>query len=135
MNDEVLYETTFGMIYDWFCMLAAHMYTLLVVTNHEMRDHYFHMLAQRSFPWNERQQVHFVFGAGKMVLTEMLTIFFDNETLLLLYPWRSVEMITGFWTDLTMQARTNRINGASAQTHRQMILKRRTRRSIPPERY
>jgi ribonuclease P protein 3 len=61
----ILYSTPPGMNDDWFWMHAAlhagpgtH-----VLTNDEMRDHHFQMLAQRSFVrWKERHQIHFGFG-------------------------------------------------------------------------
>ena len=44
-------------------MHAALEYRALVVTNDEMRDHHFQMLAPRYFlRWKERHQVHFDFG-------------------------------------------------------------------------
>lgn len=60
----ILYQTPFGMNDDWFWMHAALEYRALVVTNDEMRDHHFQMLAPRYFlRWKERHQVHFDFGA------------------------------------------------------------------------
>lgn len=59
----ILYQTPFGMNDDWFWMHAALEYKALVLTNDEMRDHHFQMLAPRSFlRWKERHQVHFEFG-------------------------------------------------------------------------
>lgn len=63
MKGGILYKTPFGMNDDWFWMHAALKYNLLVVTNDEMRDHHFQMLAPRSFlRWKERQQIRFGFG-------------------------------------------------------------------------
>ena len=61
----ILYRTPAGMNDDWFWMHAAlhcgpgtH-----VLTNDEMRDHHFQMLAPRSFlRWKDRHQIHFAFG-------------------------------------------------------------------------
>jgi ribonuclease P protein 3 len=61
----ILYSTPPGMNDDWFWMHAAlqsgpgtH-----VLTNDEMRDHHFQMLAPRSFVrWKDRHQIHFGFG-------------------------------------------------------------------------
>ena len=59
----VLYKTPNGMNDDWFWLHAALEYQALVVTNDEMRDHHFQMLAPRMFlRWKERHQVHFSFG-------------------------------------------------------------------------
>ena len=58
-----LYKTPFGMNDDWFWLHAALEYRTLVVTNDEMRDHHFQMLAPRMFlRWKERHQIHFNFG-------------------------------------------------------------------------
>jgi hypothetical protein len=66
-----VYRTPGGMNDDWYWMHAALMYggkqkshpPVLAVTNDEMRDHHFQMLAQGSFlRWKERHQVHFEFG-------------------------------------------------------------------------
>lgn len=62
----VLYSTPAGSNDDWFWMHAALWCGrgTLVVSNDEMRDHYFQMLAHRSFlRWKERHQVHFSFGS------------------------------------------------------------------------
>jgi hypothetical protein len=49
---------------DWFWLHAALLKRSLVVTNDEMRDHHFQMLAQRGFlRWKDRHQVRFRFGA------------------------------------------------------------------------
>ena len=61
----VLYSTPAGSNDDWFWMHAALWCGkgTLVVSNDEMRDHHFQMLAYRSFlRWKERHQVHFSFG-------------------------------------------------------------------------
>jgi len=62
----VLYRTPPGMDDDWFWLHAALHFGpgTLVVTNDEMRDHHFQMVAPRSFlRWRDRHQVHFNFGA------------------------------------------------------------------------
>jgi pentatricopeptide repeat protein len=62
--NSVLYRTPSGMNDDWFWLHAA-LWSgrqTRVVTNDEMRDHYFQMLAPRSFlRWKERHQIHFHF--------------------------------------------------------------------------
>ncbi|KAL7466572.1 hypothetical protein ACHAXS_006862 [Conticribra weissflogii] len=65
-----LCRTPGGMNDDWFWMQAALLRggqkdapSVLAITNDEMRDHHFQMLAQGSFlRWKERHQVHFDFG-------------------------------------------------------------------------
>ncbi len=60
---RILYKTPGGMNDDWFWLHAALKYRTLVLTNDEMRDHHFQMLAPRIFlRWKERHQVHFNFG-------------------------------------------------------------------------
>lgn len=60
---RILYKTPGGMNDDWFWLHAALKYRALVLTNDEMRDHHFQMLAPRTFlRWKERHQVHFNFG-------------------------------------------------------------------------
>ena len=65
LDTDVLYRTPPGMNDDWFWMHAA-LYSgpgTLAVTNDEMRDHHFQMLAPRYFlRWKDRHQVHFKFG-------------------------------------------------------------------------
>ena len=66
----VLYCTPHGMNDDWFWLHAALSAGpgTLVVTNDEMRDHHFQMLAPRSFlRWKDRHQVHFSFGAWEVI--------------------------------------------------------------------
>jgi mitochondrial ribonuclease P protein 3 len=59
----ILYKTPAGMNDDWFWLHAALKHRTLVVTNDEMRDHHFQMLAPRTFlRWKERHQVHFSFS-------------------------------------------------------------------------
>ncbi|KAL3776479.1 hypothetical protein HJC23_009278 [Cyclotella cryptica] len=69
-----VYRTPGGMNDDWYWMHAALLHggknnspsppPVLAVTNDEMRDHHFQMLAQGSFlRWKERHQIHFDFGA------------------------------------------------------------------------
>jgi hypothetical protein len=65
---DVTYRTPSGMNDDWFWLHAALWsgQETLVVTNDEMRDHHFQMLAPRFFlRWKERHQVHFDFGEWK----------------------------------------------------------------------
>jgi pentatricopeptide repeat protein len=66
--ENVTFRTPSGMNDDWFWLHAA-LYSgreTLVITNDEMRDHHFQMLAPRSFlRWKERHQVHFDFGEWK----------------------------------------------------------------------
>jgi hypothetical protein len=65
-----VYRTPVGMNDDWFWMHAALINggnegvpPVLVITNDEMRDHHFQMLARGSFlRWKERHQVRFDFG-------------------------------------------------------------------------
>lgn len=62
---DVLYSTPGGMNDDWFWLHAALVSGpgTLVLTNDEMRDHHFQMLAPRSFlRWKDRHQIHFSFG-------------------------------------------------------------------------
>lgn len=62
-RENLLYKTPRGMNDDWFWLHAAYSYKSLVVTNDEMRDHHFQMLAPRTFlRWKERHHVHFDFG-------------------------------------------------------------------------
>ncbi|KAL7559887.1 hypothetical protein ACA910_005384 [Epithemia clementina (nom. ined.)] len=63
-NSGVLYSTPWGMNDDSFWIQAALYFPgALLVTNDEMRDHFFQMLAPRSFVrWKERHQIHFTFG-------------------------------------------------------------------------
>ena len=66
LDAGVLYRTPPGMDDDWFWLHAALYFGpgTLVVTNDEMRDHHFQMVAPRSFlRWRDRHQVHFDFGA------------------------------------------------------------------------
>ena len=66
-----VYRTPHGMNDDWFWMHAALTNggkkgapSVLAITNDEMRDHHFQMLAQGSFlRWKERHRVRFDFGA------------------------------------------------------------------------
>jgi hypothetical protein len=86
-NRLTVYRTPMGMNDDWFWMHAALIHgggdssssssggdgggrttissqqSILAITNDEMRDHHFQMLAEGSFlRWKERHQVHFDFG-------------------------------------------------------------------------
>ena len=69
-NHLTVYRTPSGMNDDWYWMHAALIHggnpdkpSVLAITNDEMRDHHFQMLAQGSFlRWKERHQVHFNFG-------------------------------------------------------------------------
>jgi ribonuclease P protein 3 len=61
----LLYQTPPGMNDDWFWLHAALHFGpgTLIVTNDEMRDHHFQMVAPRSFlRWRDRHQIHFSFG-------------------------------------------------------------------------
>jgi ribonuclease P protein 3 len=63
ISEGILYKTPPGMNDDWFWMHAALKYKTLVVTNDEMRDHHFQMMAPKFFlRWKERHQIHFDFG-------------------------------------------------------------------------
>jgi hypothetical protein len=63
LNDRNLYKTPRGMNDDWFWLHVAYTHQSLVVTNDEMRDHHFQMLAPRTFlRWKERHHAHFDFG-------------------------------------------------------------------------
>jgi hypothetical protein len=62
-TEKILYKTPRGMNDDWFWLHAAYTYKSLVVTNDEMRDHHFQMLAPRTFlRWKQRHHIHFNFG-------------------------------------------------------------------------
>ena len=62
-SEKILYKTPRGMNDDWFWLHAAYAYRTLVVTNDEMRDHHFQMLAPKTFlRWKERYHIHFDFG-------------------------------------------------------------------------
>jgi pentatricopeptide repeat protein len=62
-REKLLYKSPRGMNDDWFWLHAAYSYKSLVVTNDEMRDHHFQMLAPRTFlRWKERHHIHFDFG-------------------------------------------------------------------------
>ena len=68
---SILYRANHGMNDDWFWLHAALWGNATVVTNDEMRDHHFQMLAPRSFlRWKERHQIHFCFEVvnGKRIL-------------------------------------------------------------------
>jgi pentatricopeptide repeat protein len=59
----ILYKTASGCNDDWYWLHAALRYRTVILTNDEMRDHHFQMLAPRTFlRWKERHQVHFSFG-------------------------------------------------------------------------
>lgn len=61
----VLYKAPAGSNDDWFWLHSALWCgrNTLVLTNDEMRDHHFQMLAHRVFlRWKERSQMHFTFG-------------------------------------------------------------------------
>jgi len=67
----ILYRTPHGSNDDWFWMHAALWVGrgTMVLSNDEMRDHHFQMLAHRSFlRWKERHQVHFDLEGRKVVL-------------------------------------------------------------------
>lgn len=63
-RDGVLFRTPYGANDDWFWMHTALWCGrgTMVLSNDEMRDHHFQMLAHRQFlRWKERHQVHFSF--------------------------------------------------------------------------
>jgi mitochondrial ribonuclease P protein 3 len=65
VDSGLLYRTPPGMNDDWFWLHAALHFgpETLIVTNDEMRDHNFQMVAPRSFVrWRDRHQIHFDFG-------------------------------------------------------------------------
>ena len=64
IKNDLLYRTPPGMNDDWFWMHVALIRPgTLVLTNDEMRDHHFQMLAPRCFiRWKDLHQVHFDFG-------------------------------------------------------------------------
>ena len=91
-----VYRTPAGMNDDWYWMHAAlksgnNSHPILAITNDEMRDHHFQMLAQGSFlRWKERHQVHFDFGVYNKVL--------GRREVLLKYPSpysRRIQRISG----------------------------------------
>lgn len=64
-QDGVLFRTPHGSNDDWFWMHTALWCGrgTMVLSNDEMRDHHFQMLAHRQFlRWKERHQVHFSFS-------------------------------------------------------------------------
>lgn len=70
-KEQVLYRTPFGFNDDWFWMHAA-LWSgrdTLVISNDEMRDHHFQMLAHRYFlHWKERHQIHFERGEDNRLI-------------------------------------------------------------------
>jgi ribonuclease P protein 3 len=92
-----VYRTPGGMNDDWYWMHAALLrggtdsQPILAITNDEMRDHHFQMLAQGSFlRWKERHQVHFDFGLYNKQL--------GRREVLLQYPSRysrRIQRVTG----------------------------------------
>ena len=72
--EGMLYQTPAGMNDDWFWFHAALLKSSLMVTNDEMRDHYFQMVSPKALTrWRERHQVRF-------------TIRVDERDLELQYP-------------------------------------------------
>ena len=77
-----VYRTPAGMNDDWYWMHAALVNggkvdepQVLAVTNDEMRDHHFQMLAHGSFlRWKERHQIHFDFGPYRKQLSRQEVI-------------------------------------------------------------
>lgn len=60
---DLLYVTPPNMNDDWFWLHAALTKDALVVSNDELRDHHFQMLAPRGFArWKDRHRVRFRFG-------------------------------------------------------------------------
>jgi hypothetical protein len=69
-EEKLLYRTPYEFNDDWFWMHAALWsgHDTLVVSNDEMRDHHFQMLAHRYFlRWKERHQVHFERGENGLI--------------------------------------------------------------------
>ena len=65
IKHRILYQTPPGMNDDWFWLHAALHFGpgTCIVTNDEMRDHHFQMIAPRAFiRWRDRHQIHFDFG-------------------------------------------------------------------------
>lgn len=93
-TDKILYRTPHGSNDDWFWMHAA-LYCgrgTMVLSNDEMRDHHFQMLAHRSFlRWKERHQVHFDIE-GKRVILKYPDVYsrriqrLDSESLIVPLP-------------------------------------------------
>ena len=62
-DHDRLYVTPPNMNDDWFWLHAALIKDSLVVSNDELRDHHFQMLAPRGFVrWKDRHRVRFRFG-------------------------------------------------------------------------
>lgn len=84
-NKGIVFCSPGGANDDWFWMHAALWCgrVAMVVSNDEMRDHHFQMLAYRSFMrWKERHQVHYTFG-------EYLNKYNDNikrREVILIFP-------------------------------------------------
>lgn len=93
-KDRILYRTPHGSNDDWFWMHAALFCGrgTMVLSNDEMRDHHFQMLAHRSFlRWKERHQVHFDIE-GKRVILKYPDVYsrriqrLDSESLIIPLP-------------------------------------------------
>jgi len=66
----MLYITPHGNNDDWFWLFAAVSWGVHVVTNDEMRDHDFNMLAPKWFSrWRERHACKYLFGKKTLVYT------------------------------------------------------------------
>ncbi|XP_052187073.1 proteinaceous RNase P 2-like isoform X2 [Diospyros lotus] len=65
MDQGLLYGTPYGSNDDWYWLYAAVKLKCLLVTNDEMRDHIFELLARNFFlKWKERHQVRYNFAKG-----------------------------------------------------------------------
>lgn len=68
-KEGALYTTPNGSNDDWYWLYAAVKLKCLVVTNDEMRDHIFELLASNFFfRWKERHRVQFTFPRNKLKL-------------------------------------------------------------------
>ena len=112
INDGILYQTPPGMNDDWFWMHAALKYKTLVITNDEMRDHHFQMLAPKFFlRWKERHQVHFDFGGNEYGATRGISGRLPRQCLLTYpaeYSRRIQRVADGLVVPLTKRGDENR---------------------------
>lgn len=116
LDEGLLYRTPPGMNDDWFWLHAA-LHSgpgTLVVTNDEMRDHHFQMVAPRSFlRWKDRHQIHFEFGGwqkdaqGQSMGREVKLAYPDR------YSRRIQRVLNGLVVPLPKRGDTNRfLDGA-----------------------
>ena len=116
INNNILYQTPPGMNDDWFWLHAALHFGpgTCIVTNDEMRDHHFQMIAPRAFiRWRDRHQIHFNFGHWVQEKNE--TISNDNRKVrevILQYPEpysrRIQRVLDGLVIPLPKRGDTNR---------------------------